>query len=186
VLSAAVRTLVRWSQGERGVPEKLLALAAGTLLFLGLLPALLVWLGLTLRFPSPLLPPLAAAFVVAAGVLPGLSLLCWAALTQWRRGRGTPVPTAPPRRLVVAGPYRLCRNPIELGAILYYLGFGTLFASFGAGIFAALMALVFGSAYHRLVEERELSLRFGDEYRRYRERTPFLIPSLTTWLDRHR
>ncbi len=130
--------------------------------------------------------PLAAAFAITLGILLGAFWLGWATLTQWRLGRGTPAPMAATQRLIVEGPYRLCRNPIELGAALYYLGFGTLFGSLGAGVFASLAALVLGSAYHKLVEERELLARFGDDYRRYRRRTPFLIPSLRAFLDRRR
>ena len=186
MLAGVLERLARWSQREASLPRKLASLAAGSFFFLLLLPALLTWLGVVVQIPPLAVAPLTAAFVVALGVVPGLFLLGWATLTQWRRGRGTPAPMAPTQRLVVEGPYRLCRNPIELGAILYYLGFGTLLGSLGAGLLAALAALVFGSAYHKLVEERELLARFGEDYRRYCKRTPFLIPSLGAFLNRRR
>jgi protein-S-isoprenylcysteine O-methyltransferase Ste14 len=181
-----VETLVGWSRRETGTTYKLLSLAAGSLFFLCLLPGLLTWIGVVVGFPPVSISPLTAALVITLGLASGASLLGWATLTQWQRGRGTPAPVAPTARLIVEGPYRLCRNPIELGAILFYLGFGTLFGSLGAGLFASLGALILGSAYHRFVEERELLARFGDDYRRYRARTPFLIPSLSAYLDRHR
>ena len=36
--------------------------------------------------------------------------------------------------------------------------------------------LAFAILYGRNVEERELEARFGEEYRAYRARTPFLFP----------
>jgi len=178
-----IETLLRWSQTPASTARKLVALVAGMLVFLVLLPALLTWTGAALGAPPATAPPLAAAFVIVVATSLGLSWLAWAALIQWRIGRGTPAPMAPTQRLIVKGPYRLSRNPIQFGAILYYLGFGLLFATPGAALFAALIALAGGSAYHRFVEERELELRFGEEYRRYRARTPFLVPDLTRLFD---
>jgi protein-S-isoprenylcysteine O-methyltransferase Ste14 len=173
-----IATLLRWSETPASAPRKLASLLAGVLFFLGLLPALLSWAGSALGVPPATVPPLAAALLIVSTTSLGLSWLAWATLTQWKIGRGTPAPMAPTQRLVIQGPYRLSRNPIEFGAVLYYLGFGALFATPGAGLFAAAVALAAGSAYHRFVEEHELLIRFGDDYRRYRERTPFLVPDL--------
>src|SRR4051812_10453821 len=55
----------------------------------------------------------------AAGILlvvVGAALALWCILTFALSGRGTPAPFDPPRRLVVAGPYRLVRNPMYVGA----------------------------------------------------------------------
>jgi protein-S-isoprenylcysteine O-methyltransferase Ste14 len=108
----------------------------------------------------------------------GLILLLWTAIAQWVLGQGTPAPVAPTQRLVTGGPYRFCRNPIQLGAMIYYLGFGTYFISLTTGLLACLTAFILGSAYHLLIEEKELALRFGGEYREYKRKTPFLIPKL--------
>jgi protein-S-isoprenylcysteine O-methyltransferase Ste14 len=113
-----------------------------------------------------------AVMCLAAGIF----LVVWTVLTQTTVGQGTPVPVAPPRRLIVTGPYRLCRNPIQLGAIIYYLGVGTLFGSMEIGLAMFLLGLVIGGSYHKFVEEKELRLRFGEEYEEYRKKTPFLIP----------
>jgi protein-S-isoprenylcysteine O-methyltransferase Ste14 len=34
--------------------------------------------------------------------------------------------------------------------------------------------------YIRFIEEKELEIRFGDEYLAYKKRTPFIIPIPTT------
>jgi protein-S-isoprenylcysteine O-methyltransferase Ste14 len=103
-------------------------------------------------------------------------VLLWATVTFWRAGGGTPAPVAAPQRLVVAGPFLYSRNPIMLGAVLYYLGAGSLWLSPTAGLLMALVALALGAAYHHFVEEKELRLRFGAAYDEYRRTTPFLIP----------
>ncbi len=80
----------------------------------------------------------------------------------------------------MAGPYALCRNPLQLGVILYYLGLGTYVGSLKIGLTMFFLGLILGSSYHKFVEEKELQLRFGEEYEEYRKKTPFLIPKLWT------
>ena len=46
----------------------------------------------------------------------------------------------------------------------------------GPGVAAAGGVAAFVVFYARTVEERELEARFGEEYRAYRARTPFLFP----------
>ncbi|RLG87943.1 MAG: hypothetical protein DRO18_02415 [Thermoprotei archaeon] len=111
------------------------------------------------------------AFLVVAG----LSISGWAALSQWRHGRGSPLPVAPTEKLVVTGPYAYCRNPIMLGSTLYYLGFVLVAGSLSGVAVVALFEGLYG-VYIKLVEEKELEARFGREYVEYRESTPFLIP----------
>jgi protein-S-isoprenylcysteine O-methyltransferase Ste14 len=94
----------------------------------------------------------------------------------WFVGEGTPAPTAPTQRLVVEGPYKLCRNPMKLGAISYYLGLGTLFHSLTTGLICFFVGLIIGTLYHKLVEEKELLIRFGEDYEKYKRSTPFLMP----------
>ncbi len=109
-------------------------------------------------------------------ILFGLFFLIWATITQLIIGGGTPTPNAPTQKLVILGPYRYTRNPIELGALFYYFGIGILFGSLFHGIICMLLGFIFGSSYHKFIEEKELLLRFGDDYKQYRDTTPFLIP----------
>ncbi len=105
----------------------------------------------------------------------GFTFMVWAAWAQWSVGKGTPVPVVPTQKLVVVGPYRYCRNLMLFGLTLYYAGISLLANSPACLVFTALVAAVF-VAYIKLVEERELELRFGEEYLRYKERTAFVIP----------
>jgi protein-S-isoprenylcysteine O-methyltransferase Ste14 len=66
---------------------------------------------------------------------------------------------------------------MALGTLVYYSGIALCTQSFipmmlvvGFGLF------LFGCI--KLVEEKELCLKFGDEYLAYKQRTPLLIPRL--------
>jgi len=114
----------------------------------------------------------------SVSVIFGLAYSLWAVTAQWRHGEGTPSLNAPPQRLVMAGPYRLSRNPIQFGSFFYILGLGTMVSSFVTGLVAATVGLAVGIFYIKNVEEKEMLVRFGEQYRDYRARTPFLIPQL--------
>ena len=165
------------SSRPRSTVYRFWALSGGAFLFLFLVPFLL---GIIARFvarPIQVSVPRAIELAVAIPIACfGLWFLAWAVFVFWNIGGGTPAPVAAPQKLVVSGPYRYCRNPIQLGAICYFFGLGCVLLSFVAGLVMFLMGLILGSVYHKLVEEPELLLRFGSDYDNYRKRTPFLIP----------
>lgn len=136
-----------------------------------ILPAYVIARRIPLAYP----PVLRWVVGIPATAL-GLAFSLWAVRSQWTRGAGTPSLNAPTQRLVVAGPYRWCRNPIQLGSSAYILGLGTLLFSPTTGFIAGITALLVGILYIKLVEEKELCIRFGEEYEAYRRDTPLLIP----------
>lgn len=92
-----------------------------------------------------------------------------------REGHGTPVPVAPPSRLVVSGCFRFVRNPAYLAAIALLVGQALYFGSTGVLGYALAMALVF----HLFVvgyEEPTLRATFGQEYDAYCQRVGRWIP----------
>ena len=104
-----------------------------------------------------------AGLLIGTGVL----LMVWTWYEFATRGRGTPLPLDPPRRLVVAGPYRYVRNPMYVAAILVLVGEAIFHAAlpllwYAAGFALAAHALVIG------YEERTLARRFGADYAAYR------------------
>ena len=105
---------------------------------------------------------LAAVLFVAGGTL-GIT----SGITMARAGRGTPLPTACPSELVVAGPYRFVRNPMAVAgltqgaAIALWLGSPLVLAYVLAG------AIVW-HAIVRPLEEHDLAQRFGEAYEGYR------------------
>ena len=115
------------------------------------------------------LPIINLGFFKALGVLLiflGVGLALVASLTFKFHGKGTPMLTEPPKKLVAKGLYKYARNPIYIAHILIYLGlfillgYLTLLVLFVIGIIAAHIYLV-------LVEEPALIKRYGQEYREY-------------------
>jgi protein-S-isoprenylcysteine O-methyltransferase Ste14 len=107
--------------------------------------------------------------------LVGAGLITWSVYVQYVIGKGTPAPMVATRRLVVEGPYAFSRNPMTLGALLFYLGI-----SLGMGSLSAIVMvlLVFTGllTYIYFHETQELEGRFGATYLDYKRRTPFLFP----------
>jgi len=97
-------------------------------------------------------------------------------------GKGTPWPFAPPRKLVVSGPYRFVRNPMEGSFLLIVLGEALLFGS-TALILYWMVSL--GLLYTRQVtiDEPTLRTRFGPSYEKYMKSVPRYIPRLTAYKE---
>ena len=95
-------------------------------------------------------------------------------------GEGTPAPWAPPKNLVVQGPYRHVRNPM-ITSVLVMLAAESLY--FGSWHLSAWMVVfLLGATLHFFrVEEPGLVQRFGDGYRIYRADVPRWIPRLRPW-----
>ena len=105
----------------------------------------------------------------------GLSLIIWSVWYQLKIGKGTPVPLAPTQKLITIGPYKYCRNPMVLGTIIYYLGVALFKFSLSALFLVILYSALF-VLYIKIIEEKELEAKFGDEYKTYKRNTPFIIP----------
>lgn len=156
-----------------------LSLGFGLGMFLIMVPVAFLWLLAFLRVPQPpaqvALQRSIPCFLLA---LAGLSLDAAALKVFLSLGRGTQMPFTPTLQLVTAGPFRFTRNPILLGVSLYYLGIAALPYGWPLGSVVGAASLVGGGLYYWIFEEPRLEARFGEPYRAYRRRTPFLIPSL--------
>ena len=98
------------------------------------------------------------------------------------RGRGTPAPIDPPKKLVVEGPYRIVRNPMYWSVVSVMLGEALAFrsltlAEIGCAVFAG--AILFVMVY----EEPILRTKFGAEYEAYCQRVPRWLPRFGNKLD---
>ena len=101
----------------------------------------------------------------------GVLLLLWCVKEFYVVGKGTLAPWAPPRELVVTGPYRFSRNPIYIAVVLIILGWALAFHSLPLVAFAFATWIVF---HLRVVlgEEAWLARTHGDRWIEYRERVP--------------
>ncbi len=115
------------------------------------------------------------------GIGTSVAVLVVPPLVHWsQRSLGsnvtTTVITRDTHQLVTHGPYRLVRHPLYSCGMLLY---GSLALIAGSWVLAAGAAVGFALALIRLPkEEAALLERFGEDYRRYRERTPRFIPRL--------
>jgi protein-S-isoprenylcysteine O-methyltransferase Ste14 len=107
----------------------------------------------------------------------GFGIDAWIIMT-FRRARGTPVPFNPPPKLITTGLYAYVRNPMAIAGLLIGEGLGVLLGSLSLiFIFVPLLVLLY-TFYVKAVEEKELELRFGEEYLEYKKKVPMFIPKL--------
>jgi protein-S-isoprenylcysteine O-methyltransferase Ste14 len=124
-------------------------------------------LGVTLPSWAPVLG--------VALVLAGSAVVLSCVLAFALAGKGTPAPFDAPREFVAAGPYRIVRNPMYLGAAAVIAGAGLMLRSpAAAGV--AILFLAATHAFVLLYEEPTLERRFGESYRRYKRRVPRWLP----------
>jgi protein-S-isoprenylcysteine O-methyltransferase Ste14 len=174
-----VKFLLKFSGKHHSKQYKIVSLIFGSIFFLAILPGVFMVIGFFVNNYIPIdLNRIIEAIVSIIGITTGLYFLIWAAVTQWRTGNGTPAPNAPTRHLIIVGPYKYCRNPIEFGAILYYLGIGTLLGGIVVGTINGILGFTVGSIYHKFIEEKELEKRFGEAYIKYKQNTPFVFPKI--------
>jgi len=107
----------------------------------------------------------------------GAALALWGIITFVVSGRGTPAPFDPPRHLVVAGPYRLVRNPMYVGAGLALAGAALFYEYWALLSYCAAFTLTM-FLFVVVYEEPRLRATFGDAYVRYCERTARWWPRL--------
>ena len=109
----------------------------------------------------------------------GFALTFWCAMEFAIRGRGTPAPFDPPRRLVVTGLYRWVRNPMYVGLGLMLIGETLLMPQIWREM-AALIALLWLGVTLMVVYKEEPALRrlFGSDYGEYCRHVPRWIPRL--------
>ncbi len=82
---------------------------------------------------------------------------------------------SPQDTLVTEGPFRLCRHPSYLSHTLFFLGTFLLTGYLVVGVIALLDFLITRFLIIPL-EEKELLVRFGPAYEKYRRQTPTFFP----------
>jgi protein-S-isoprenylcysteine O-methyltransferase Ste14 len=90
-------------------------------------------------------------------------------------GRGTPLPTNPPKELVVTGFYRYVRNPIYVGVMFIFLGY-FLWFGYWALLLYTILAFLGVHVFIILYEEPTLKRKFGASYEEYLKNVPRWIP----------
>lgn len=129
------------------------------------------WVGLG-RYDVAFLRAVAVAFVFT-----GVVLQLWCIVLFQTKGQGSPSPLLPTQALVVAGPYRLVRNPMNLGEVAVFFGEAFWFGSPVLIAYALLSFLLF-HIFVILHEEKRLARSFGPRYENYRSEVGRWIPKV--------
>ncbi|MCD6577342.1 MAG: isoprenylcysteine carboxylmethyltransferase family protein [Anaerolineaceae bacterium] len=168
------------SKKEYQLPVRVITTLSAGLIFLISIPFILIWLGpeLDAYFSTPGigLKPHNEIFILLISI-PGFILAMWSIITQIMIGKGTPIPLMATQKLIIIGPFKFSRNPMSFGTICMYLGISLYMNSlFSFGIVCIFSCLLI--CYIKLIEKKELTERFGNEYLEYKKSTPFLIPKI--------
>ena len=148
--------------------REILGYVLGGILFVGLMPAIM-WLATGMSA----LEHIGALRASITGVLMigGLSLSVWTIVYMKRQGKGNPMDAfgheVAPRtqHLMVAGPYRINRNPMLTGTLTYLAGAVVWLWSWQAvAVWVAFFCIMFVQV---LSEEKRLRRDFGSKYEEY-------------------
>lgn len=152
--------------------REILGYLLGGVVFVGLMPTVM-WL-------ASGLPPIVHIGALRASItgllmLGGLVLSVWTIIYMKCRGKGNPMDAfghemAPRTQyLMTDGPYRLNRNPMLSGTLLYLAGVVVwLWTWQAAAVWVAFLAIMLVQV---ISEERRLHRDFGEEYDAYCRRT---------------
>ncbi|NOR89059.1 MAG: hypothetical protein GQ524_02295 [Anaerolineales bacterium] len=121
------------------------------------------------------LTPVTRAVLGGSLITLGLIFLFWSIKAQRVIGQGTPMPLMATQNLVVQKPYLYCRNPLYFGLINLFFGISILLGSISSLVMVFTFSVII-LLFTKVVEEKELEKRFGEEYLAYRRTTPFIIP----------
>ena len=110
----------------------------------------------------------------------GIGLSVWSIVYMKKVGKGNPLDAfnheIAPRtvNLMTEGPYRICRNPMLFGVLIYYIGLLICLQTWKAfAVFMIYFAIMMVQVNR---EEQRLENDFGESYRDYCKKTKKLIP----------
>lgn len=126
------------------------------------IPSIIVKINVSYAMVQPFFPRILGLLATLAG----LSICLWCFWVFINKGKGTPSPFDPPKKLVIVGLYRYVRNPMYIGIILIVLGEVILYSSLLLMLYLGMLLVIFhiGVVYY---EEPRLKAEFGETYDKY-------------------
>ena len=142
------------------------------------LSVLLVFISLWMDkfLPVRLLLPVPTNMLLSLPLLVIGAMLSFGTVYSFFRARGTPAPLNPPQKLVTTGLNSWIRNPMILGWIIMLFGVGLLLGSIPLIVIFPPLFILLNVLYLKMVEEKELEKKFGQEYLKYKESVSMFIP----------
>ncbi|HEX75846.1 MAG TPA: isoprenylcysteine carboxylmethyltransferase family protein [Dehalococcoidia bacterium] len=135
------------------------------------------WVDRWLAFPHFIISSWWSLGLSVPLLIPGCVIMEWT-LIAFLRTRGTPVPFNPPPKLITTGLYAYVRNPMLLGLFLLMFGLGILFSSLSLIFIFTPLFILLNVLYVKVIEEKEMEKKFGEEYLEYKRKVPMFIPKL--------
>jgi len=81
-------------------------------------------------------------------------------------------------KFIKRGVRRYTRNPMSLGGYLFLIGYAIAFSSSYLLLVSLVGIIPAHTFYLKIYEEKELELKFGKEYLKYKKEVPFLFPRI--------
>ncbi len=175
-----MKHLLDWSKQAYSLRTRLLALIPAGLVFLVLFPYILVIL--MPRLDAALLLPglfFGAINLIIGGLLVTLGGIFgfFSIYQQMTQAQGTPLPMMATQKILTVGVFKYSRNPMIFGTFCAYFGVAIMVGSISAMAAVVVFTLLI-IIYIKTLEEKELELRFGQEYLDYKTSTPFFFPGV--------
>jgi protein-S-isoprenylcysteine O-methyltransferase Ste14 len=96
------------------------------------------------------------------------------------KGKGVPLgdflPEDQSTELITTGIYAQTRNPMVFGYFLCLISLGLILGSISTTVIIPTAYLVIWTIWLKAHEEPALEARFGEPYKTYKEKTPYLVP----------
>lgn len=156
--------------------KELSAYILGSTILFAALPCLMIYLGV--NYPYDFMPtgPQSSIFGAVCSAV-GLFFVIWSNYVLITKGHGGAVVIGKIKlsrqtdRLVTEGPYSLCRNPMHMGVVLFYLGLCCAINSLITLVIPCLF-LIFAQIVAVYIDEPRLKRDFPEEYSQWVQRVP--------------
>jgi len=163
--------------------RKILLIIPSSIIFFLLVPIISVFfgrhldmfLGLSQTDLGVLTTPVSGVLILVGGyyVVESIRILL-------AKGKGIPLgdifPEDQSTKLITTGIYAQTRNPMLFGYLLCLIAVGLLLRSPSIAFVIPTVFIALWTIWLKTREEPALEARFGDSYREYRKKTPYLIP----------
>jgi len=104
-------------------------------------------------------------------LLPGIS----SAIEFVKRGKGTPIPFDPPKKMVTSGLYSYVANPMQMSCFLSYIFLGSLLENYWVCL-GSLAGWSWSMGVALINEKSDMKSRFGDKWTNYRSHVKNWLP----------
>ena len=162
--------------------KQIRAIVSLPLMVLIVIPSVLLYISDFVTFSNQLSVSLEIVFKITGGLflLIGLVFLIGNIVTFAKIGKGTLAPWDPPTKLVITGMYRYVRNPMITGVMFILIAESLLTSSLYISCWTVLF--IFGCVVLiPIIEEPQLEIRFGEDYRLYKQHVSRWIPRWPGW-----